>query len=144
MAKKSTFGKDFKAFISRGNVVDMAVGVIVGGAFGKIVSSLVSDIVMPLIGLLLGRVNFAELKLVLASEVVDGETVVTSSLNYGQFILYIIDFLIIALCVFTAVRLLSKFRKKKEEAPAAPAPEPAPTKEELLLAEIRDLMKEKK
>ena len=123
--------KEFKAFISRGNVIDLAVGVIIGGAFGKIVSSLVNDIIMPLVGVIIGGKNFAELSV----------TVGSASITYGLFIQSVIDFLIIALCIFLIVKLLSKFKKKKSD---EPAPTPAPTNEELLLAEIRDLLKEKK
>ena len=122
---------EFKKFISKGNVMDLAVGVIIGGAFGKIISSLVGDIIMPLIGALLGGVDFAGL----TAEV--GEATV----SYGLFIQAAIDFIIIALCVFLFVKALNNFKKKKEAAPAAP---PAPSKEEELLAEIRDLLREKK
>ncbi len=123
--------KEFKAFISRGNVIDLAVGVIIGGAFGKIVSSLVNDIIMPLIGVIIGGKNFTELS----------ATIGDAKIAYGLFIQSVVDFLIIALCIFLIVKLLSKFKKKKAE---GPAPTPAPTNEELLLAEIRDLLKEKK
>ena len=121
---------EFKKFISKGNVMDLAVGVIIGGAFGKIVSSLVGDVVMPLVGVLLGGVDFAGL----SAQV--GEATV----SYGLFIQAAIDFIIIALCVFLFVKALNSIKKKKEEAPAVP---PAPSKEEVLLAEIRDLLREK-
>ena len=159
------FFKEFKEFAMKGNVMDMAVGVIIGGAFGKIVSSLVNDILMPPIGALLGNVNFTDLRLDISKirdmsqavgEVVnevtpDGvniagkaaETLEPVYWNYGAFIQQCIDFTILALCVFLMVKLMNRLMKKKEEAPQ-PAPEPAPTKEELLLAEIRDLLKEKK
>ena len=134
--------KEFKAFISRGNVIDLAVGVIIGGAFGKIVSSLVNDIIMPVIGIIVGGVNFSTLSVtVLDGKVLSGTVEGGAVIAYGQFIQNIIDFLIIALCIFLIVKLLSKFKKKKAE---GPAPTPAPTNEELLLAEIRDLLKEKK
>ena len=141
------FIQDFKEFAMRGNVIDMAVGVIIGGAFGKIVTSLVNDVIMPAISLFTGDVNFTSLKWTLRDAVVNeaGETVSEAvSLQYGMFIQNIVDFLIIALCIFVAIRMLSKLKKKEEEAPAAPAPEPAPSAEEKLLTEIRDLLKEKK
>ena len=152
--------KEFKDFISRGNVVDMAVGVIIGGAFGKIVSSLVSEVFTPLISFLTGGVNFSNAKLVLraAETTVDEagelvELVPALTMNYGMFIQNIIDFLIIAVCVFIFVKAIEKLRKtaenlsKKDEPEVQPEPEvpaePEPSKEEILLAEIRDLLKEK-
>lgn len=148
--KKNTFLKDFKAFIMRGNVMDMAVGVIIGGAFSKIVSSLVNDVIMPLLGLLVGEVSFADLKWVMKAATVDADgTVLTEAvtLNYGQFLQNIFDFLLIALCIFAAIRIVSNVTKrlKKQEEPKeeAPAPEPEPTKEELLLTEIRDLLRDR-
>lgn len=137
------FLSDFKNFAMKGNVVDMAVGVIIGGAFGKIVSSLVNDIIMPVISLCTGSVSFSELSYVLRPEVKDaaGEVINQAvTFNYGMFIQNIVDFLIIAFSIFVALRFLMKFKKKEEEAPAAP---PAPTKEEELLTQIRDLLKEK-
>ena len=143
--------KEFKDFINKGNVVDMAVGVVIATAFGKITSSLVADVIMPLIGTLTGGISVADLKYVLTPEVLDEAGAVLTHENavrYGQFIQFIIDFLIIALAVFVFVKALNSaknLRKKEEvveEAPA-PAPEPEPTKEEVLLAEIRDLLKEK-
>ncbi len=140
---KSSFLQDFKAFAMKGNVVDMAVGVIIGGAFGKIVSSIVADMIMPPIGLLVGGVNFTDLKWVMKpAEMVNGEEVAAVTLNYGNFLQATFDFLIIAFSIFLFIKLIAKLgEKKKEEAPAAP---PAPTKEEVLLTEIRDLLKEKK
>ncbi|MBR8721297.1 Large-conductance mechanosensitive channel [Bacteroides pyogenes] len=139
---KSTFLQDFKAFAMKGNVVDMAVGVIIGGAFGKIVSSIVADIIMPPIGLLLGGVNFTDLKWVMKpAEVVDGKEVEAVTMNYGQFLQNTIDFIIIAFSIFVVIRLVMKLVSKKEEEPAAP---PALSKEEVLLTEIRDLLKEQK
>lgn len=150
---KSNFLQDFKAFAMRGNVLDMAVGVIIGGAFGKIVTSVVNDIIMPPIGLLVGGVNFTDLKLVMkdaipeklneAGEVIQ-EAVPAVTLNYGNFLQQTFDFLIIAFSIFVFVSLIKKMseKKKAEEAPAAPAPPPAPSKEEVLLTEIRDLLKE--
>ena len=160
------FFKEFKEFAMKGNVMDMAVGVIIGGAFGKIVSSLVNDILMPPIGALIGNTDFSQLRLDISKirdmsqavgEVVnevtpDGvniagkaaETLEPVYWNYGAFIQQCIDFTILALCVFLMVKLMNRLMKKKEEAPA-PVPEPpAPTKEELLLTEIRDLLKEQK
>ncbi len=140
---KTTFLQDFKAFAMKGNVIDMAVGVIIGGAFGKIVSSVVADVIMPPIGLLVGGVNFTDLKWVLKPAVVENgqEVVAAVTLNYGNFLQVTFDFLVIAFSVFLFVRLLSRLNRKKEK-PAAPAAPPAPGKEELLLTEIRDLLKE--
>ncbi len=141
------FLKEFKAFALKGNVVDMAVGVIIGGAFGKIVTSLVNDIIMPPIGLLVGGADFSDLKLTLKEQILDAAgAVVTPAVtwNYGAFIQQVVDFAILALCVFMMVKLMNKLTKKEEEKPAAPAPAPAPSKEEVLLTEIRDLLKEKK
>ena len=144
------FLKDFKAFALKGNVMDMAVGVIIGGAFGKIVSSLVNDILMPPLGMLLGKVNFSDLSLTLKAAVVEnGQDIPAVVWKYGAFIQQVVDFTILAFCVFLLVKFITKLSnlKKKEEAAApapAPAPEPAPSKEEILLTEIRDLLKEKK
>jgi large conductance mechanosensitive channel len=136
--------KEFKEFAVKGNVVDMAVGVIIGGAFGKIVSSFVADVIMPPIGILLGGVSFADLAIVLKEA--QGETPAVL-LKYGMFIQTILDFLIIAGTVFLAIKALNnvkKLRAKEEEkVEAAPAPPPAPTKEEILLTEIRDILKQK-
>jgi len=133
---------EFKNFAMRGNVMDMAVGVVVGGAFSAIITSLVNNIITPIIGLLLGNVDFSTLSITIPSAV---EGVEPSSIMYGAFIQSVIDFLIIAFCVFAVVKAINKLHKKKEEpAPEpAPAPEPEPTKEELLLTEIRDLLKER-
>ncbi|MCQ2237149.1 MAG: large-conductance mechanosensitive channel protein MscL [Bacteroidales bacterium] len=137
----SKFLQDFKAFAMKGNVVDMAVGVIIGGAFGKIVTSLVQDVIMPPIGLLVGGVNFSDLKVTL-KEAQDGADAVT--LNYGNFLQTAFDFLIIAFSIFVVIRLITKLtEKKKVEEVAAPAPAPEPSNEEKLLAEIRDLLKNK-
>ena len=147
-----SFLSDFKAFAMRGNVIDMAVGVIIGGAFGKIVTSVVNDIIMPPLGLLVGGVNFTDLKLVMKPAELNeaGEEVVAAvTLNYGNFLQQTFDFLIIAFSIFLFISLIKRFseRMKKEEevvAPApAPAPDPEPTNEEKLLAEIRDLLKNK-
>jgi large conductance mechanosensitive channel len=145
--------QEFKTFALKGNVVDMAVGVIIGGAFGKIVTSLVNDVIMPPIGYLTGGVDFKDLKWVIQEAVEATDTtaaIAEVSLKYGAFVQQIIDFLIIAVSVFAMIKLINKLsnlRKKEEEAAAAepaPAPEPEPTKEEVLLAEIRDLLKERK
>ncbi len=129
--------KEFKEFAVKGNAVDMAVGIIVGAAFGKIISSLVADVFMPPIGVLIGGVDFSKLAITI-KEAVDGAPAVT--LNYGNFIQSAVDFTIIAFVIFMVVKLINKL-KKTEVAP--PPPEPAPTKEELLLTEIRDLLKQK-
>ncbi len=122
----------FKKFISRGNVVDMAVGVIIGGAFGKIVTSLVNDIVMPLIGLTLGKLDFATLSVKIGD----------SEIKYGSFIQTVVDFLIVALCIFLVIELFEKFKKKEE--PKAEDPDPVVKSDEaVLLEEIRDLLKNK-
>ncbi len=149
MGKTKSFFAEFKEFISKGNILDLAIGVIIGGAFGKIVSSLVGDILMPVIGLLFGGVNFTELKVLLKDAVpaADGvEEVAASYLNYGMFIQNIIDFLIIGFCMFLVVKGVMKLQamsKKEEEVEEEPAPA-EPTNEELMLetlSEIRDLMK---
>lgn len=136
---------EFKAFAMRGNVVDMAVGIIIGGAFGKIVSSVVADIIMPPIGLLLGGVKFTDLKFVLKDPVVDAAGAVTSqavSINYGNFIQTTVDFLIIAFAIFMMIKGMNSLKRKQEEPTEAPAP-PPPSKEEILLTEIRDILKNK-
>ena len=126
----------------RGNVVDLAVGVIIGAAFGKIVSSLVADIIMPPLGLLIGGVNFTDLKWVMKGpEVVDGVEQAAVTLNYGNFLQATFDFLIIAFSIFLFIRLLTKLTEKKKEEQTAPAPAPAPSEEVKLLSEIRDLLK---
>lgn len=136
---------EFKAFAVKGNAVDMAVGVIIGGAFGKIVTSIVNDIIMPPIGWLIGGVNFSDLKFELPQVKIGEEIMPAATINYGAFIQTIIDFTIIAFCVFMFVKGINKLASmKKKEEEAAPAAEPKPTKEEMLLTEIRDLLKEKK
>ncbi len=155
--KKNGFFKDFKEFISKGNILDMAVGVVIGGAFGKIVTSLVNDIVMPPIGVAIGGVDFANLKAEIQPAVLDeaGEIVKEAvTINYGSFIQTILEFLIIALCIFLVIRGIVKAKaisekakkKEEEEAPAPepePEPDPEPTEKELL-AEIVEILKEKK
>lgn len=134
--------QEFKEFAIKGNVADMAVGIIIGSAFGKIVSSLVNDLLMPPLGLLLGGTDFTDLKITLKEALVDeaGNAVNAVTMNYGTFIQTAIDFLIVAWAVFMVIRLMNSLKKKKEEAPAAP---PAPSKEEALLSEIRDILKSK-
>jgi len=130
---------EFKAFAMKGNVVDMAVGIIIGAAFGKIVSSMVSDIIMPPLGLLIGGVNFTDLKLILKAAVDATHPAVTW--NYGNFLQVTFDFLIVALAVFLVIKAILAAKRKEEAAPAAPPAPPVPTKEEILLTEIRDLLK---
>lgn len=138
----SKFINEFKEFAVKGNAVDMAVGVIIGGAFGKIVSSIVDDIIMPPIGWLIGGVKFTDLKFTLPTMEIPGvEKMEAATINYGNFLQTAFDFVIIAFCVFLLVKGINKLTKKKAEETAAPAPEPAPTKEEKLLMEIRDLLK---
>ena len=142
------FLQEFKAFALKGNVMDMAVGVIIGGAFGKIVTSLVNDVIMPPIGLLVGGVDFTDLKLTLKQAVIEAGTEVTPAVtwNYGAFIQQVVDFTILAFCVFMMVKIMNQLIKKREATPApapAPAPEPEPSAEEKLLTEIRDLLKER-
>jgi len=141
--------KEFKEFAMRGNIVDMAVGIIIGSAFGRIISSVVTDVLMPPVGMAIGRVDVKDFKLVLqkaAPAVIENGQVVKQAINevtlrYGMFIQTIIDFLIVAFCIFLVVKVMNRLKKKEEEKPAAPL---EPTKEEILLTEIRDLLKEKK
>ncbi|MDE6805525.1 MAG: large-conductance mechanosensitive channel protein MscL [Muribaculaceae bacterium] len=139
----SKFLNDFKEFALKGNIVDMAVGVIIGGAFGKIVTSLVNDIIMPVVSLATGGVNFSDKSIELSQAVKDPVTneIVKEAVtwNYGMFIQNIIDFLIIAICIFVAIRMAMKLKKKEAEPDPAPAA-PEPTKEEVLLTQIRDLL----
>ena len=142
------FVKEFKEFAMKGNVMDMAVGVIIGGAFGKIVTSLVNDVLMPVVSLCTGGVDFTNLFVKLSGEgdfntLAEAQAAGASVMAYGQFIQNIVDFLIGAFCIFLMIKGMNKLNKKKEEEPA-PAPEPpAPSKEETLLTEIRDLLKNK-
>ena len=126
---------EFKSFAMRGNVVDMAVGIIIGAAFGKIVSSFVKDVIMPPIGVMVGGVDFADLGWTIQAATADAAAV---TMNYGAFLQTIFDFLIIAFAIFMAIKVMNSMRKKEEEAPAEP---PKPSKEEELLTEIRDLLK---
>lgn len=135
------FGKEFKTFAMRGNVIDMAVGIIIGSAFGKIVSSIVSDIIMPPLGLVIGGVKFDHLKIILKhahTNPVSGKVTEVVSINYGNFINTALDFLIITFSIFLLVKLINSMKRKQE---AKPTPPPTPTKEEQLLTEIRDLLK---
>lgn len=129
--------QEFKKFAMRGNVVDMAVGIVIGAAFGKIVSSFVADVIMPPLGLLLGGVDFKDLVIVLQEAVGETPAVVIA---YGQFIQTVVDFVIIAFAIFMVIKAMNSLKAKEKAAPAAP---PAPSKEELLLTEIRDLLKDK-
>lgn len=134
-----SFIKEFKEFAMRGNVIDMAVGVVIGGAFGKIVSSLVGDVIMPIVGVLTGGVNFTDLKFTLKDAVGDTAAV---TVNYGSFIQTMVDFTIIAFCIFCVVKAINSLKKPKAEEPKAQ--EPAPVSEDIaLLTEIRDLLKNK-
>lgn len=127
--------KEFRSFAIRGNVIDLAVAVIIGGAFGRIVSSLVNDILMPPLGVILGGVDFKDLAVVIKKAT---EEVPAVTLNYGMFIQNVIDFVIIAFVIFMMIKGINSLKKKEEEKPAAP---PAPTKDQELLTEIRDLLK---
>ena len=136
---------EFKAFAMRGNVVDMAVGIIIGGAFGKIISSVVADVIMPPIGLLMGGVSFTDLKIVLKGPVIDAAGKITKqavSISYGNFIQTTVDFLIIAFAIFMMIKAMNRLKKKPEAPVEEPTP-PPPGNEEVLLAEIRDLLKTK-
>ncbi|WP_423147963.1 large-conductance mechanosensitive channel protein MscL [Rubrolithibacter danxiaensis] len=133
------FVKEFKEFAMRGNVVDLAVGVIIGAAFGKIVTSLVDDIIMPPIGYLTGGVDFSELQWVL-KPADKANNIAEVAVKYGNFINTIIQFLIVAFCIFLIIKLINSLKREKEVAPSVP---PAPTKEEVLLTEIRDILKSK-
>ena len=145
------FFEEFKAFAMRGNVIDLAVGVVIGGAFGKITTSIVNDIIMPLISMITGGINFTTWKWVLKEAVKEldpatGEMVEVLpevAVNFGNTIAIILDFIIIAFAIFCMIKVLNKLQKKKEEEAAPPAP-PAPSNEEVLLTEIRDLLKERK
>ncbi len=151
MAKASGFIAEFKQFIARGNVMDMAVGVIIGGAFGKISTSLVNDVIMPAVSMLTGGVDFSNWKLVLKAASVNADGVLDPAtevvIRYGTFLATILDFLIIAFAVFCLVKFLNRLHRKKKQEPDMPPPPPAPPEpsaEERLLTEIRDLLKEQK
>lgn len=140
-----SFFKEFKEFAMRGNVIDMAVGVVIGAAFGKIISSLVDDIIMPLVGVATGGINFTDYKWVIQQAVIDGQTQEILkpevTMNWGSWIQTIVDFIIVAFCIFLAIKAINQLKRKEAE---TPAPAPAPSKEEVLLTEIRDILKEKK
>ena len=133
------FISEFKEFAMRGNVVDMAVGIVIGGAFGKIVSSFVGDMIMPVVGMITGGTDFSDMAFTLqkASVLEDGTEVAAVTLNYGAFANTVIDFVIIAFAIFVVIKMMNKMKKKEEEKPAEP---PKPSAEETLLTEIRDLL----
>ena len=145
--KTTGFFSEFKTFIARGNVMDMAVGVIIGGAFGKISASLVNDVIMPAISMLTGGVDFSNWKIVLKAAVAGADGAIDPTtevaIRYGSFLATILDFLIIAFAVFCLIKFINSLHRKKEEAPAAPPAPPEPSAEEKLLTEIRDLLKNK-
>jgi large conductance mechanosensitive channel len=130
--------QEFKTFAVKGNMVDMAVGIIIGAAFGKIVSSFVGDVIMPPLGIAIGGVDFSSLAVTLKEASADGTAAVT--LNYGKFVQTVFDFVIVAFAIFMAVKAVNNLKKKEAEAPAAP---PAPTKDQELLTEIRDLLRKR-
>ncbi len=136
------FLKEFKEFAMKGNVVDMAVGVVIGAAFGKIVTSLVNDIIMPVVGVITGGTNFSEYKWVIKQGVAQGTEIITPevAVTWGAFVQTIVDFLIIAFCIFLAIKFINKLKREPAAEPKAPATPAGPTQEELL-AEIRDLLR---
>lgn len=139
--------QEFKTFAMRGNVIDMAVGIIIGGAFGKIVSSIVGDVIMPAIGLLVGGVTFTDLKITLKDPILDAAGAVTApavTINYGQFLQVTFDFIIVAFAVFLLIKLINRLTAKKEAVPVPPPAPPVISDDVKLLTEIRDLLKEKK
>ena len=144
------FLEEFKAFAMRGNVIDMAIGVVIGGAFGKITTSIVNDIIMPLVSMITGGVDFSAWKIVLKEAVLAADGTVATpevAVNFGSTIAVIVDFIIVAFAIFCMIKAMNKMHKKQEEAPAEPAAPPAPPEpsaEEKLLMEIRDLLKEQK
>ncbi len=145
--KKKSIVSEFREFIARGNVIDMAVGVIMGGAFTPIVNSLVNDLVMPCVGMITGGVDFSDRKIVIQEAVAADEAagiaeVAEVAVRYGNFIQVILNFIIISICVFALVKMINKLKRKKDEEPASPPAPPEPSAEEKLLAEIRDLLAE--
>ena len=141
------FLEEFKAFAMRGNVIDMAIGVVIGGAFGKITTSIVNDIIMPLVSMITGGVDFSAWKIVMKEAVLAADGTVATpevAVNFGNTIAVIVDFIIVAFAIFCMIKTMNKMHKKKEEAPAAPPAPPEPSAEEKLLTEIRDLLKEQK
>jgi len=141
MLKKKSFIAEFKEFISRGNVTDMAIGVIIGSAFTAIVTSLVNDVITPIIAKLIGGISFSEYKIVLTPGT---EEIAETAILYGVFLEKVFNFLIVALVIFSVIKLINRLRRKQEEAPAEPEPEPAPDPSVVLLEEIRDLLKDEK
>ncbi len=145
MAEKKGFIGEFREFIARGNVMDMAVGVIIGGAFGKISTSLVNDVIMPLVSMLTGGVDFSAWKLVLKAAVAGADGAIDPAtevaVRYGSFLATVVDFLIVAFAIFCVIKAINSMHRKKEEAPAEPPAPPEPSNEEKLLTEIRDLLK---
>ena len=140
------FFEEFKTFAMRGNVIDLAVGVVIGGAFGKITNSIVNDIIMPVISVITGGINFSDWKIVLKQAILDAEGAIVNpevAITFGNTIAIILDFIIIAFAVFCLVKGLNKLHRKKEEEPAAPPAPAEPSAEEKLLTEIRDLLKDK-
>jgi large conductance mechanosensitive channel len=135
--------KEFKEFAVKGHVVDLAVAVIIGGAFGKIVSSFVNDVIMPVLGVITGGVDFKDLVLVIKEGYIDaqGQEIAQVVISYGVFVQSIVDFVIIALVIFIAIKGMNQLKRKEQEAPAIPEAPAAPTKSEVLLEEIRDLLK---
>ena len=142
-----SFIKEFKEFAMRGNVIDMAVGGVIGAAFGKIISSLVDDIIMPLVGVVTGGINFTDYKWVIQQAAVDSTTQQVLkpevTLNWGNWIQTVVDFIIVAFCIFVAIKAINQLKRKEAEPTPKPA-EPVPTKEEILLTEIRDILKKDK
>ena len=141
------FFEEFKTFAMRGNVIDLAVGVVIGGAFGKITTSLVNDVIMPLISMITGGIDFSEWKWVLKEAVMnaDGtEAAAAVSVNFGSLVAVTLDFIIIAFAIFCMIKVLNKLQRQKEEAPPAPPAPPEPSAEEKLLTEIRDLLRNRK
>jgi len=141
------FLQEFKAFAMRGNVLDMAVGVVIGGAFGKITTSLVNDIIMPIISLITGGIDFSQWKWVLKDAILNNAGEVEAAeiaVNFGSLIAVVLDFIIIAFVIFCMIKGINSLHKKTAEAPAAPPAPPEPSAEEKLLTEIRDLLKEQK
>lgn len=135
-----SFVKEFREFAVRGNVVDMAVGIIIGAAFGKIVSSLVSDVIMPPIGWVIGGVDFSDLAIALPA-ILEGKEPVT--IAYGKFLQTVLDFAIVAFAIFMVIKMITRLKRKEEAKPEAPTAPPLPSKEEMLLTEIRDLLKQR-
>lgn len=137
------FLQEFKEFAMKGNVIDMAVGVVIGAAFGKIVTSLVNDIIMPAVGMLTGGVNFSDYKWIIQQSVKQGEEIITPevAITWGAFVQTVFDFLIIAFCIFVAIKAINKLKREKAAEPETPAAPAGPTQEELL-TQIRDLLKE--